>query len=74
MTGGQTRLDLSAAESNQQQQQSDEPQKLERQGGALRVIMASEAELAAHEKRLDLVNKKVAVVCGGNERRPHGSQ
>ena len=58
MTGGQTRLDLSAGESNQQQQQSDEPQKLERQGGALGVIMANDAELTAHEKRLDLVNKK----------------
>lgn len=58
MTGGQTRLDLSAGETNNQQQQSNEPQRLDRQGGALRIIKANDAELAAHEKRLDLVNKK----------------
>ena len=58
MTGGQTRLDLSAGETNNQQQQSNEAQRLDRQGGALRIIKANDAELAAHEKRLDLVNKK----------------
>lgn len=59
MTGGQTRLDLSAGEaSSTQQEQKNEPLRLDRLGGALRVISASDDELALHEGRLDLVNKK----------------
>ena len=59
MTGGQTRLDLSAGEaSSSQQEQNTEPQRLERLAGALRVIAASADELVLHEGRLDLVNKK----------------
>jgi DNA polymerase III subunit epsilon len=58
MTGGQTRLDLSAGESSTQREQNAEPQRLERQSGGLRVIMATDDELVLHEGRLDLVNKK----------------
>lgn len=59
MTGGQTRLDLSAGEaSSSQREQNTEPQRLERLAGALRVIAASADELVLHEGRLDLVNKK----------------
>ncbi len=59
MTGGQTRLDLSAQEERHaQSEQRGEPQLLERGAFQLRVIGASADELAAHEKRLDLVAKK----------------
>ncbi len=59
MTGGQTRLDLSAQEEQQaRSEERGEPQRLEREAFNLRVIMASSDEMTAHEKRLDLVAKK----------------
>lgn len=59
MTGGQTRLDLTAGEASpSQREQNTEPQRLERLSGTLRVIAASADELVLHEGRLDLVNKK----------------
>lgn len=57
MTGGQTRLDLVSAESAEQGGVQSQ-QVFSRAQGQLRVIRASEEELAAHEKRLDLVMKK----------------
>jgi DNA polymerase-3 subunit epsilon len=55
MTGGQVSLNLANNNSNEQQQQLQ--QGLVRRG-ALTVVSASSDELAAHEKRLDLVQKK----------------
>ncbi len=57
MTGGQTRLDLVSAESAEQGGVQSQ-QVFSRVQGQLRVIRASEEDLAAHEKRLDLVMKK----------------
>jgi len=55
MTGGQVSLNLANTNSNEQQQQLQ--QGLVRRG-PLTVVSASSDELAAHEKRLDLVQKK----------------
>jgi DNA polymerase-3 subunit epsilon len=55
MTGGQVSLNLANTNSNEQQQQLQ--QGLVRRG-TLTVVSASNDELAAHEKRLDLVQKK----------------
>jgi DNA polymerase III, epsilon subunit, Proteobacterial len=57
MTGGQTRLELVSAEPAEQNG-SQSQQVFSRAQGQLRVIRATEDELAAHEKRLDLVAKK----------------
>ncbi len=57
MTGGQVSLNLASHQDNAEQQQQQQQQGLVRRG-ALRVIAASADELAAHEKRLDLVQKK----------------
>lgn len=55
MTGGQVSLNLA----NEQDGSSDSsgPVAIQR-GGRLKVLRASEAELTAHESRLDLVQKK----------------
>ncbi|MFC4655644.1 MULTISPECIES: DNA polymerase III subunit epsilon [Rheinheimera] len=55
MTGGQVSLNLATEESSGQQ--ATEVGQLKRTG-ALPVIFAGDDELAAHEKRLDLVQKK----------------
>jgi len=57
MTGGQVSLNLAAHQDNAAQQQQQTNQGLIRRG-VLNVISASSEELAAHEKRLDLVQKK----------------
>lgn len=57
MTGGQTRLELQSTLTNEHAQSSRESHHIQRPG-PLRIIRASEDELAAHEKRLDLVVKK----------------
>lgn len=61
MTGGQTRLELQHAgvgdDATQDAASLLQPRKLSRQG-ALKILRANEDELAAHEKRLDLVVKK----------------
>jgi DNA polymerase-3 subunit epsilon len=57
MTGGQVSLNLASHQDNAEQQQQQQQQGLIRRG-ALRVIAASTDELTAHEKRLDLVQKK----------------
>lgn len=57
MTGGQVSLNLASHQDNAAQQLQNSSQGLVRRG-ALRVVAASAEELAAHEKRLDLVQKK----------------
>jgi len=56
MTGGQVSLNLASHQDNAEQKQQ-QVQGLVRRG-ALRVVAASVAEQEAHEKRLDLVQKK----------------
>lgn len=56
MTGGQGSLNLGAEEHNEQQDQQS-PLHIQRMG-KLKVIKASSTEIAAHESRLDLVQKK----------------
>jgi DNA polymerase-3 subunit epsilon len=56
MTGGQVSLNLAAEEQTEQHEQQS-PLHIQRQG-RLKVIRASESEVAAHESRLDLVQKK----------------
>lgn len=56
MTGGQVSLNLAADEQGEQQDQQG-PLVIQR-SGKLRVIKADNSEIAAHENRLDLVQKK----------------
>lgn len=58
MTGGQTRLELVTDDASATGGQAEEQTDSGWQRGPLRVIQASAEELAAHEKRLDLVQKK----------------
>ncbi|MGL4427520.1 MAG: DNA polymerase III subunit epsilon [Silvania sp.] len=58
MTGGQTALSFSSESDAQQQLNEGGIQRIVRQANALRVILASDEELMAHESRLDLVQKK----------------
>ena len=57
MTGGQTSLTFSM-EGEQQQSNGDTVHRITRPASGLRVLAASEAEISAHEARLDLVMKK----------------
>ena len=57
MTGGQTTMAFSM-EGDSQQQNDTGIQRIVRQSGKLRVVFATDEELAAHESRLDLVQKK----------------
>lgn len=56
MTGGQVSLNLASHQDSTEQRQQ-QVQGLVRRG-VLRIVTASSAELEAHEKRLDLVQKK----------------
>ncbi|WP_435947254.1 DNA polymerase III subunit epsilon [Dryocola sp. BD586] len=58
MTGGQTTLKFSMEGDIQQKQGGDGIQRVVRSATGLRVIQASDEEIAAHESRLDLVMKK----------------
>ncbi len=58
MTGGQTRLDLSAGAADSQTRDAADHQPLQLGPQRPRVISASGEELARHEARLDLVAKK----------------
>lgn len=58
MTGGQTRLELAMTEQQSAGEQAGTDVATVRDNRPLRVIQASASELAAHEKRLDLVQKK----------------
>ena len=57
MTGGQTTMAFSM-EGDSQQQNDTGIQRIVRQSSKLRVVFATDEELAAHESRLDLVQKK----------------
>src|SRR5690606_24384573 len=57
MTGGQTTMAFSM-EGETQQQNNTGIQRLVRQASKLRVVFATDEEVAAHESRLDLVEKK----------------
>jgi len=58
MTGGQTSMAFSMEGEGQQRQTDTGIQRVTRSGRGLRVVLASDEELAAHESRLDLVQKK----------------
>ncbi|ACR70342.1 DNA polymerase III subunit epsilon [Edwardsiella ictaluri] len=58
MTGGQTLLAFSSDGDGASQSQASEIRRVVRGAKGLRVVYASEVELAAHEQRLDLVQKK----------------
>ena len=58
MTGGQTSMSFQMEGESQQTQGEATIQRVVRAASKLRVILASDDELAAHESRLDLVQKK----------------
>lgn len=58
MTGGQTSMAFSVEGENQQAQGEATIQRVVRRANALRVVLASDEEVVAHESRLDLVEKK----------------
>ncbi len=58
MTGGQTSMAFSVEGENQQAQGEATIQRVVRRANALRVVLASDEEVMAHESRLDLVQKK----------------
>lgn len=58
MTGGQTSMAFSMEGESQQQQSDTGIQRVVRQASKLRVVLASDEEVMAHESRLDLVQKK----------------
>jgi len=58
MTGGQTSLAFSLEGERSQQNAGETIQRIARPASALRVVVASDEEVMAHESRLDLVMKK----------------
>lgn len=58
MTGGQTSLAFSMEGDREEQDDGETIHRITRPSSGLRVVRASEQELAAHEARLDLVQKK----------------
>ncbi len=58
MTGGQTSLSFAMEGDKEEQRGGDTIHRIARPSSGLRVLRASEQELAEHEKRLDLVQKK----------------
>lgn len=58
MTGGQTMLTFASESERMQQEEGTVVHREVRRAGRLRVIRASDDEVAAHESRLDLVMKK----------------
>lgn len=58
MTGGQTSMAFSVEGENQQAQGEATIQRVVRRANSLRVVLASDEEVMAHESRLDLVQKK----------------
>ena len=58
MTGGQTSMAFAMEGETQQQQGEATIQRIVRQASKLRVVFATDEEIAAHEARLDLVQKK----------------
>ncbi|CNG62543.1 DNA polymerase III subunit epsilon [Yersinia enterocolitica] len=58
MTGGQTSLSFSMEGDQTQNESSEDIQRITRPASGLKIIYATEDEIAAHESRLDLVMKK----------------
>lgn len=58
MTGGQTSMAFQMEGDTQQTDSAQDIQRIQRPATAMKVIYASDAELQAHESRLDLVQKK----------------
>nr|WP_245399446.1 DNA polymerase III subunit epsilon [Serratia sp. JSRIV002] len=58
MTGGQTSMAFQMEGDTQQTDSAQDIQRIQRPATAMKVIYASDAELQAHELRLDLVQKK----------------
>ena len=58
MTGGQTAMAFSVEGEKQQSQGEATIQRVVRRANSLRVVLASDEEVMAHESRLDLVQKK----------------
>ncbi|CAM4216336.1 DNA polymerase III subunit epsilon [Serratia silvae] len=58
MTGGQTSMAFQMEGDTQQTDSAQDIQRIQRPATAMKVIYASDAELQAHEARLDLVQKK----------------
>ncbi len=58
MTGGQTAMAFYVEGENQQAQGEATIQRVVRRANSLRVVLASDEEVMAHESRLDLVQKK----------------
>ncbi|EHC95302.1 DNA polymerase 3 epsilon subunit [Salmonella enterica subsp. enterica serovar Rubislaw str. A4-653] len=58
MEGEQTSMTFAMEGETQRQQGEETIQRIVRQASRLRVVFASDEELAAHESRLDLVQKK----------------
>jgi len=58
MTGGQSAMAFSVEGENQQAQGEATIQRVVRRANSLRVVLASDEEVMAHESRLDLVQKK----------------
>ncbi|MGF6190251.1 DNA polymerase III subunit epsilon [Serratia sp. 2723] len=58
MTGGQTSMAFQMEGDTQQTDSAQDIQRIQRPATAMKVIYASDAELQAHETRLDLVQKK----------------
>ena len=58
MTGGQTKLNLASENSENENNQDTSIRRLESNRSALNIVRATAEELALHEARLDLVQKK----------------
>ncbi len=58
MTGGQTRLSLESALARESEKENEGVRKLDVNRPRLKVIQANSEELAAHEKRMELVEKE----------------
>lgn len=63
MTGGQTSLAFSMDSESSNTEQGNEIQRIERPASGLKIIYASDEEIAEHESRLDIVDKKGGKPC-----------
>ncbi|UBX47658.1 DNA polymerase III subunit epsilon [Providencia alcalifaciens] len=63
MTGGQTSLAFSMDSESSNTEQANEIQRIERPVSGLKIIYASAEEIAEHEARLDIVDKKGGKPC-----------
>ncbi|EKT54367.1 DNA polymerase III subunit epsilon [Providencia burhodogranariea] len=63
MTGGQTSLAFSMDNDSSNENYVEQVQRIERPSSGLKVLYATDDELAEHEKRLDIVDKKSGNSC-----------